>query len=368
MQQNTNLQNNLAHQQSVSNNTNDEELLKAFVGNNYEKITTNAFNVAGFFFPSFYMFYRKMFLYGILAFLINIAIVNVVKLSTSMVFNLIVGLFINQLYLSYAKNKINKIKFKNSNKSFNEIKEICVSKGGTSIGRIFLGFLAEVGITFIILIIMVIAGISGAFIEMFQLNNWNLTTNDNKINTNHSDSKKTLAEDVVIEGYFCMGSNCSVSIATSNNTSNYKLNVNNSELFTKLSDYSDYIKVNIYYTEKGNEKTIVDYQIYVKSTNENISDVSNEQELRNKLGFFSTGIHTESLKLVEIGNTGFGTENNTAYTYISYTFIDNNNIEYEMTYKNPNTTLSLIEGNYYTVTFEVVEGTLDYEFNIKSIQ
>lgn len=52
------------------------------------------------------MFYRKMFLYGILAFLINIAIVNVVKLSTSMVFNLIVGLFINQLYLSYAKNKI----------------------------------------------------------------------------------------------------------------------------------------------------------------------------------------------------------------------------------------------------------------------
>ena len=39
-----------------------------------------------------------------------------------------------------------------------------------------------------------------------------------------------------------------------------------------------------------------------------------------------------------------------------------------MTYKNPNTALSLIEGNYYTVTFEVIEGTLDYEFNIKSIQ
>ena len=42
---------------------NDEELLKAFIGKNYDKITKQSFNLAGFFVTSFYFYYRKMFLY-----------------------------------------------------------------------------------------------------------------------------------------------------------------------------------------------------------------------------------------------------------------------------------------------------------------
>ena len=61
----------LPHQDKpISNLTNDDELLKEFIGKNYEKITTRRFNIAAFFFNSLYMFYRKMFGYGILTYLI----------------------------------------------------------------------------------------------------------------------------------------------------------------------------------------------------------------------------------------------------------------------------------------------------------
>lgn len=49
---------------------NDEELLNSFIGNKYEKINTKLYNIPGFLFNSLYMYYRKMFGYGILIFLL----------------------------------------------------------------------------------------------------------------------------------------------------------------------------------------------------------------------------------------------------------------------------------------------------------
>ena len=375
MQQNTNYQNGFINQQPVGNNINDEELLKAFIGNNYKKITTRPFNFAGFFFTTFYMFYRKMFLYGILLFLVNLVVLNVINnFMITILFNVAVGFLVNKVYLFYAKKKIEKIKLQNTGKDLNEVKGICVSKGGTSVGKIFLGFLAEIGIAFVVLFVMIIAGIDVFIVEMFNPNNWDITINGNEIDTNNSSNNsdasknETLVEDVIVRGYSCFGTKCNVSIEKSNNTTDYTLSVNNSELFKKLSDYREYIKVNIYYSEKGNEKTIVDYKIYVKSTNEDISNASNETELRDKIGLYSIGTHTESLKLTEIGMIGFGYENDTSYTYITYIFVDSKNNEYEMKYRNPDNSLNLTEGNNYIVTFEVVEGTFDHEFNIKSIK
>lgn len=95
----------VSHQQNINNNSyNDEDLLKAFIGNNYEKITRSPFNLAGFFFTSLYMFYRKMFLYGLLAFLINLVILCLANnYLVTYAFNVIAGLFINKIYLSYVK-------------------------------------------------------------------------------------------------------------------------------------------------------------------------------------------------------------------------------------------------------------------------
>lgn len=371
IQQTTNDQNVFVNQQPVDHNINDEELLKSFVGNNYEKIATRTFNFAGFFFTTFYMFYRKMFLYGILLFLVNLVVLNLINnVVITLLFNVAVGILVNKVYLFYAKRKIEKIKAENSEKDLNEMKKICVTQGGTSIGKIFLGFLAELGITFVVLFVMVTVGIGGFVVDMLHLDNWSITINGNETDTNHSDTNKnrTLIEDVAVVGHTCYESKCNVSIEKSNNITDYTLSVKNSELFTNLDGYSEYVKVNIYYTQDGNEKTIVDYKIYVRSTNEDISSISTETELRDKIGLYSIGTHTDSLILKGIGTPGFGFKDDESYTYVDYTFVDNKNNEYEMQYINPDNSLNLIEGNTYTVTFEVVEGTLDYEFNIKSIQ
>ena len=369
-------QNNYQSNNSINYN-NDDELVRAFIGNNYDKITTRPFNFAGFFLSTLYMFYRKMFLYGFIAFIINLVILNVINnFFVSIAFNVLIGFFINKIYLSYVNNKINKIKAANPQKTPDEIKGICSSKGGTSVGKVFLGLFLEFLIALVIVIVMAIAGFASAFGSLFNPNNWDITINGNDINneenTNNSNSSATgtLVEDVTVGGYSCFNSKCTVSIESGNDEGEYVFNANNIELFKTLSDYNDYIKVNIYYSKKGQEKTINKYEIFIKSTNENISNIKNEDELRTKIGLYTKGTHTDSFTLKEIGTPGFGYKDDTAYTYIDYTFVDGKNNEYEMKYimSDGSNSLNLVEGNRYNVTFEVVEGTLGYEFNIKSIK
>ena len=75
----------------------DEELLKIFIGKNYEKITKRPFNFAGFFFTNFYLFYRKMFGFGIIIFLLNVAIATIFdKFYLTLILNVIVGFLVNK--------------------------------------------------------------------------------------------------------------------------------------------------------------------------------------------------------------------------------------------------------------------------------
>jgi len=378
----SNLQNNMLNQnqeqknenqsETITNSTDDEELLKIFIGKNYEKIKNKPFNFAGFFFTTFYMFYRKMFMYAIILFLINLVVLNVIdNFIITFAFNILVGLFVNKFYLYYAKKKINKIKIKNSQKDINELKSLCSSKGGTSVGKIFLGFLAELVIAFVILIIMVIAGIGSVLSDLINLDNWNITINGNKINNNaqndNSNKNATLVEDVAVKGYSCIGLECSVSIEKENELTDYVFNANNVELFKLLGDYKDYVKIDIYY----NENSIVDYKVFLKSTNEEVTNVTNEDELRTKIGLYSLGTHTDIFTLSKIGTTGVGIKDDESFTYANYVLTDSKNIEYEMKYiisdDSKNIMKNLVEENKYNITFEVVEETFGYEFYIKSI-
>lgn len=367
------MKNNITPQQNIENlgSVNDEELLKSFIGNNYEKITTRPFNFAGFFFTTFYMFYRKMFGYALLVFLLNLIVLNVINnFVVTLVFNVLVGLFVNKIYVSYAKKKINIIKSSNSQMNAEELKGICSTKGGISVGKIFLGFFTELGIALVILFAMTLIGIGGTFGQLLNSSNWNITINDGSNNTNNNSSNGTgtLVEDVSVNGHSCINSKCNVTIETSDgNSEDYKLGISNSKLFNNLEYYKDYIKLNIYYTKTSNTRTIVDYKIYSKSTKEEISAVKSESELRNKLGLYSKGTHTAKLTLKKIGTTGVGFKDDNSYTYTQYTFMDDKNIEYEMEYINANGDLNLTEGTKYNVTFEVSEGIFEYEFTIKSI-
>ena len=341
----------------------DDELLKAFIGNNYDKITTRPFNFAGFFFTTLYMFYRKMFGYGLLVFLLNFIVLNVINnFVVTLAFNVVVGLLVNKIYLSYAKKKITVIKTSNSQKSIEELKSICSTKGGTSVGKMFLGLVAELGIALVVLFVMTLIGIGSFVGGLFNFGDWDITTIKN------GSKSGTLVENVYVNGYSCLGAKCSVTIENvDGNSEDYSLGIDNSDFFSKLGDYKDYIKLNIYYNQKGNDKTIVDYKIFLKSSDEDITSVKNENELRDKIGLYSIGTHTDSLTLKAIGTTGFGYANDNSYTYTEYTFVDSKNNEYEMKYINNGDTLDLTEGQKYHVTFEVSEGTFDYEFTIKSI-
>lgn len=164
---------------NITDRINDEELLKAFIGNNYDKIIYKQFNFSGFFFSFCYMFYRKMFLYGLLAFLINLIILNVIKNSIiSLAFNVAIGFLVNKIYLFYANKKITKIKIQNPQMDTNELKMICSSKGGTSILCLIGGVITEIIISIFILIVMLTMGLGSLFLNVF--------TQDNKI-----DIKKT---------------------------------------------------------------------------------------------------------------------------------------------------------------------------------
>ena len=161
--------NNNLNQNLISNDySNDEELIKAFIGPNYEKITHNIFNFSGFFFSFLYMYYRKMFLYGILLFLFS-TLINFFSKNffPGIIINAILGLAFNQLYLYYVKNKITKIKNENPNLSNEELKNICASKGGTSIGKLFLGFILEIILVIIIFIVAIVFGLSNALGGIF---------------------------------------------------------------------------------------------------------------------------------------------------------------------------------------------------------
>ena len=360
---NSTLYQNINYTDSISNNSIslDEELLQAYIGKNYEKITTRPFNFAGFFFTTFYMFYRKMFLYAIILFLINLFILN--NYFVIILFNVVVGFSVNKVYLYYAKKNINKIKSQNVQKSTNELKIICSNKGGTSVSKIFLGILAEIGIAFIIGILIFTTGTFNILGKIFDYNNWDATITGNK--TDNS----TLLEDVKINGSICLDSQCTISIEDSGEEEDYNYSANNANLFKLLGDYSDYIKVNIYYIKKGNDKTIVDYKLFLKSNNEDITSVKNEEELRNKIGLYTTGIYTESFTLIKIGTSGAGYKDNKPYLYTNYTLIDSKNNEYEMKYiiSEESRRLTLSIGNKYNVTFEVVKDELGYNYYIKNV-
>lgn len=174
-----------------------------------------------------------------------------------------------------------------------------------------------------------------------------------------------LLEDVSLSGYSCMGNSC---VFSGQNEETFKYESEKAELLKIARDY-DELKVNLYYTEnETGEKTIVDFELYVRSTNEKLVDVKNEEDIRVKLGLYTVGTYTETLTLTEIGMTGAGIDGETSYAYTDYVFTDSKDNKYEMRYKFTSEGLILSEGSQYKVNFEVKEGTFDYEFNIISVE
>lgn len=216
----------------------------------------------------------------------------------------------------------------------------------------------------IIVVLLLIAACCGGY---FLLNNGSGdsgTKNESEGNNDKKDA--TLLEDFEITGHSCINSKCSVFTGFGDDEDQYNLDIENTDLFLELDNYEDYIKVNIYYTEKENKKTIVDYEIVLNSTKEKITGVKTEDELREKIGLPSVGSHNAELTLTDKSDTpSIFIDDENSYSMYQYTFVDDNNLKYEMDYKTNDANLDLEIGKKYNVTYEVVKDDFGYDIELK---
>ncbi len=115
----------------------DEILIKKFIGKNadviYDKMEKKgSFNIFCMLFSFFYFLYRKMYLVGLISFLIQAVIANYIKnVFVSIICMIILGFIFYPLYKIHIRRKISKIREKVTTEE--EINNMCEKKGGTSI-------------------------------------------------------------------------------------------------------------------------------------------------------------------------------------------------------------------------------------------
>ena len=158
----------------------DEKYLKAYIGPNFEKIASCKFSFPAFFLSSLYLYYRKMYLLGLVVqVLAPIAIIPLIILVAAFtislglgifglilpfcllfIINIVLGLNFNKLYLKRAVIKVEMIKQKYPNNE-QGILTACTLKGGTSIFKAILIFLIPIAISVIIVVFAIVSfGIS----------------------------------------------------------------------------------------------------------------------------------------------------------------------------------------------------------------
>ena len=144
-----------------TNFNNNNELMKTFIGNKYDKIVYNSFNFPAFFLKEAYFFYRKMYLYGFL-FLIPTLCVPIIFLmigtsiiGLSLVLSFCIGLFTNKLYLNFVEKKVRMIVDSCGGDELSA-KEIIEKKGGTNLFAAIIVFLFKLSYFIVIFVLIVI--------------------------------------------------------------------------------------------------------------------------------------------------------------------------------------------------------------------
>lgn len=135
----------------------DDELLRIYVGKNYDKLIQENFNPLAFFLTTPYLFYRKKYLWGFLYMIVGFISELLISYS-SIVICVLIGVFFNKYYIQDCKKQIEKIKNTNIGASTDTIKLILITKGGTNLTAsiiltillFFLIIAMAVGLTFAI--------------------------------------------------------------------------------------------------------------------------------------------------------------------------------------------------------------------------
>ena len=133
-----NIQNNMQQEQQIKPqtvfNTNysqnilnddiykEDMLIDAYIGKKTDRLKNGGFSWCTFFFGTYYILYRKMWIFGIILWAIGLVIGNVVGTLEwlELIIDLIIGIsaacIFKEKYLAYATKNVRKIKEKNANK------------------------------------------------------------------------------------------------------------------------------------------------------------------------------------------------------------------------------------------------------------
>ena len=116
--------------------TDDEELLRIFVGKNYDKLKYQKFNLCMFFFGICYTLYRKMWLLSLIMYGISMA-VNIILPELSFIAMLGVNIYLaikwKDIYIKHCRDKIEELKQTNPNLNKEQFIALLAKKGGTTI-------------------------------------------------------------------------------------------------------------------------------------------------------------------------------------------------------------------------------------------
>ena len=121
----------------------NEDLIKAYIGNNGKIMHGSLAPFLVFLFGGLYTIYRKMWFVSLVWFaVIGISLIFLPSFSgyINIALEIIMISSFKKMYLSHVTNKVEKIKDENYGKSKEQLIMICDKKGGTSIGNIFASF------------------------------------------------------------------------------------------------------------------------------------------------------------------------------------------------------------------------------------
>ena len=317
----------------------NEDCLKAFVGESYDNFLNKKFNIGAFLLTFVYMIYRKTYLYAFLTFLLFLFCGFVFqKFEIYIIFSIVIGFVYNPIYLSFARNKVEKIKNKNKDKDDNELNDICSKAGGVSVVSVILsGCLSWVVLNLIVLSFVLI-GLIPHYKDIFDLIKKEMAENN---------TSGYLIENAYISGTSCELTGCKVEIEGNNEVKEYTLKTNNNELVLTASMYVNYVRLDLYYSDD----IIEGYKIYNLLTNEELIDVKDENDLRNRLNLLEEGTYTKELKLDFFRQTTVFDRDAGYILCYEVDFVDSDR-KYTMYYLGDDNSI-LEKGKTYKVKFEL---------------
>ncbi len=215
--------------------TSDEDYIKNYIGNNYEKIKKEGFSLCGFIFGPLYLVYRKIWSYLLLFIIIIIAVyyVDITMIpAIYAILSLFIGLKVNNIYMTYATRKVDEIKISNPDKSSTEIYEICGKKGRT------------INILLLILLISIVIPLTAAIFSEYEAKN-KKEENPKYIESSSIDSVRKLnydiSNDFKLEKNY---SNLYKNYKYSNENNNCTITIDSNYLYNKT--INEYISENLY--------------------------------------------------------------------------------------------------------------------------